>query len=50
VLNTLKRIGFTGPIGFQGYGIKDDARSILTPTIAAWRKLSAETASATEKK
>lgn len=44
VLKTLKRIGFTGPIGFQGYGIKDDARSILTPTMQAWQKLSVASA------
>ncbi|MFV2069187.1 MAG: sugar phosphate isomerase/epimerase family protein [Pirellulales bacterium] len=41
LLRKLKQIGFTGPIGFQGYGIQDDARSILTPTIRAWHKLSA---------
>jgi len=40
VLSTLRQIHFTGPIGFQGYGIAGDARSILTPTMAAWRKLS----------
>jgi sugar phosphate isomerase/epimerase len=39
VLGTLREIQFTGPIGFQGYGIAGDARSILAPTIAAWRKL-----------
>lgn len=41
VLRQLVRQGFTGPIGFQGFGIKLPAREILTPTIAAWRKLSA---------
>jgi sugar phosphate isomerase/epimerase len=41
VLRSLKQIDFSGPIGFQGYGIKGDARSILTPTMDAWRKLSA---------
>jgi sugar phosphate isomerase/epimerase len=39
VLRTLRQIEFTGPIGFQGYGIAGDARSILAPTMAAWRKL-----------
>jgi sugar phosphate isomerase/epimerase len=39
VLGTLRHIHFAGPIGFQGYGIAGDARSILTPTINAWRKL-----------
>jgi sugar phosphate isomerase/epimerase len=40
LLRKLKEIGFAGPIGFQGYGIRADARSILVPTIEAWRKLS----------
>lgn len=44
VLKKLKQIGFTGPIGFQGYGIKSDARTILVPTMDAWRKLSAAAA------
>ena len=39
VLRKLKEIGFKGPIGFQGYGIKGDARSILQPTIAEWQRL-----------
>ena len=45
VLKQLHRVGFDGPIGFQGYGIKGDARSILEPTIRAWHKLSHEAAS-----
>ena len=40
VLRKLKGLGFTGPIGFQGYGIPGDAPAVLVPTIAAWRKLS----------
>ena len=40
VLRKLRQIGFTGPIGFQGYGIKGDARSILTATMAGWKRLS----------
>ena len=47
VLRKLKKIGFTGPIGFQGYGIKGDARSVLVPTMKGWRKLSAAAAAAT---
>ena len=39
VLRKLKELGFDGPIGFQGYAISGDARSILTPTMNAWRKL-----------
>lgn len=33
--------GYTGPIGFQGFGIKDDPREVLQRTMAAWRKLQA---------
>jgi sugar phosphate isomerase/epimerase len=44
VLRKLRAIGFTGPVGFQGYGIQGDARSILAPTMEAWRKLSAAAA------
>jgi sugar phosphate isomerase/epimerase len=40
LLQKLKELGFAGPIGFQGYGIAGDARSILAPTMTAWRKLS----------
>ncbi len=39
LLRKLKELGFAGPIGFQGYGIPGDARSILAPTMTAWRKL-----------
>ena len=41
VLSQLRKSGFSGPIGFQGYGIPGDSRSILGPTMDAWRKLSA---------
>jgi sugar phosphate isomerase/epimerase len=40
VMRTLRQINFAGPVGFQGYGITGDARSILAPTIEAWRNLS----------
>jgi sugar phosphate isomerase/epimerase len=40
LLKHLRAQGYTGPIGFQGFGIKADARTILTPTIQAWQKLS----------
>ena len=39
VLSQLKQIGFTGPIGFQGYGINGSAGAILEPTMAEWRRL-----------
>ena len=38
VLRKLKEIGFAGSIGFQGYGINGDARSILEPTMAEWQR------------
>jgi len=44
-LKTLRDLGYTGPIGFQGYAIKGDARDNLKRTIAAWRILSARIAS-----
>lgn len=34
---TLDAIGFDGPIGLQGYGIKRPAREHLTASMAAWR-------------
>jgi sugar phosphate isomerase/epimerase len=40
VLGKLREIGFSGPIGFQGYGIAGEPREILAPTIKAWRRLS----------
>jgi sugar phosphate isomerase/epimerase len=42
VLRKLKELKYSGPIGFQGYGIKGDTRSIVEPTMRAWQKLSAE--------
>lgn len=33
--------GFTGPVGFQGFGIKMDSRELLAETMAAWKKLGA---------
>lgn len=40
VLRALRGAGFSGPIGFQGYGIVGSPTEILTPTMEAWRKLS----------
>jgi hypothetical protein len=39
-LKTLKELGYTGPIGLQGYGIKTDARENLKQSMQAWHKLS----------
>jgi sugar phosphate isomerase/epimerase len=38
-LKTLSNSGYTGPIGFQGYGIGGDAHDNLKRTMNAWRKL-----------
>ena len=38
-LKTLADSGFTGPIGFQGYGIGGDAHDNLKRTMNAWREL-----------
>ena len=38
-LKTLNNCGYTGPIGFQGYGIGGDAYDNLKRTMKAWREL-----------
>ncbi len=38
LLKTLKQLGYTGPIGLQGYGIKGDARENLARSMSAWRR------------
>ena len=43
-LKTLKELGYTGPIGFQGYGIKGDPYDNLKRSIQAWRDLSSRVA------
>lgn len=37
-LEILRDVGYTGPIGFQGYGIGGDAQENLQRTMAAWEK------------
>lgn len=37
-LETLRDAGYTGPIGFQGYGIGGDAHDNLERTMTAWEK------------
>ncbi len=39
-LKVLKKSGYTGPIGLQGYGIGGDAYDNLKRSMGAWRKLS----------
>jgi sugar phosphate isomerase/epimerase len=38
----LRELGYTGPIGFQGYGIKGDSREILRRTMEGWKKINAQ--------
>jgi len=40
VLTALKKLGYTGPIGLQGYGIGGDVYDNLKRSMAAWRRLS----------
>jgi len=37
-LRELWQLGYRGPIGFQGYGIKGDLHQVLTESIAVWRQ------------
>jgi sugar phosphate isomerase/epimerase len=37
-VRTLRTVGYTGPVGFQGYNIKAEPREVLARSIAAWRK------------
>lgn len=39
-LRTLAEVGYTGPIGFQGYGIKGDVHDNLKRSMQAWQVLS----------
>lgn len=41
VLKELKAAGFNGPIGLQCYNIKGEPKELLTGSMAAWGKLSA---------
>ena len=40
----LRKLDYRGPIGIIAYGIKGDRREILSRSIQAWKKLSAEAA------
>ena len=35
-VSRLRQLGYTGPIGLQGYGLKGDLRQNLTRSLAAW--------------
>jgi sugar phosphate isomerase/epimerase len=38
-VRNLRALGYTGPVGFQGYGIKAEPREVLAKTMAAWRQM-----------
>jgi sugar phosphate isomerase/epimerase len=46
-LKTLKRMGYTGPIGLQHYGVQGDAHENLRRSMDAWRKFAARMAAET---
>lgn len=48
LLKYLKAIGYTGPVGLQGYAIPGDPKQNLTNSIKAWRKITVELAQAAE--
>jgi sugar phosphate isomerase/epimerase len=39
LVRALREMGYAGPVGFQGYGIKGDSRAILRQTMEGWRKM-----------
>jgi len=38
-MEKVRAAGYTGPVGFQGFGIRQDPREVLAQTIVAWRKM-----------
>jgi sugar phosphate isomerase/epimerase len=48
VLKSLRKLDYRGPIGIIAYGIKGDRREILSRSIEAWKKLSAQAAAGTQ--
>ena len=36
-VSRLRRLGYTGPVGLQGYGIGGDHRAVLSRSLAAWK-------------
>ena len=39
---TVKKVGYRGPVGFQGYGIKGNSEEILSRTMKKWREILAK--------
>lgn len=50
LLQTLRRLGYTGPIGLQAYGIGGEPRDNLTRSFQAWQRLSAAEANRPQSK
>jgi len=42
LLKALNELGYTGPIGLQGYGIGGDVYENLKRSMEAWRRFSAD--------
>ena len=42
VLAALKEIGYAGPVGLQGFGIRGDSGENLARSMAAWRKMTGQ--------
>lgn len=42
VMQKLRALGYAGPVGFQGYGIKAPPREVLTKTMAAWQRMQSQ--------
>lgn len=38
-MRKVRAVGYTGPVGFQGYGIKAEPRDVLVKTMAAWKRM-----------
>jgi sugar phosphate isomerase/epimerase len=43
ILAALKEIGYAGPVGLQGFGVRGDSRENLARSMAAWRKMTGQT-------
>lgn len=41
LMKSLQRLGYRGPVGFQGYGIPGDSHTILDRTMRAWTEFPA---------
>ena len=38
-MKKVREAGYRGPVGYQGYGIKQDPREVLNRTMAAWHRM-----------